>query len=138
MDGATLRQKVHDIPFSGGGTRIDLGMEEALDLFHHTNGRRRNAHATVVLFTDGKGSDKPFHDEGIRVIIVAIGKGIDVDDLKSMTKHYGLSDDTHDHFFHVENDIEELTSDTFIQNSIEGCNFASDCLAPNTALTGGV
>ena len=63
--------------------------------------------------------------EGIRVIVVAIGKGIDVEDLKSMTKHHGVSDDTHDHFFHVENDIEELTSDTFIQNSIEGCNFAA-------------
>ena len=117
--------------FLGGGTRIDLGMEEALDLFHHTNGRRPNAHATVVLFTDGKGSEKPlsevakpFHDEGIRVIVVAIGQGIDVDELKSMTKHDGVSDTTHDHFFH-ENDIEKLTSDAFIHNSIEGCNFAA-------------
>ena len=62
--------------------------------------------------------------EYLRVIVVAIGKGIDVDELKSMTKHDGVSDTTHDHFFH-ENDIEKLTSDAFIHNSIEGCNFAA-------------
>ena len=107
-------------------------MEEALDLFHHTNGRRLNAHASVVLFTDGQGSNKPlkevaqpFHDENIRVIVVAIGDGINENDLRSMTKHNGKSEVTHDHFFHVKKDIKELTSQTFIENSIEGCNLAA-------------
>ena len=106
-------------------------MERALDLFHHVNGRRPNAHASVVLFTDGQGSNKPlkevaqsFHDEQIRVIVVGIGSGINENDLRSMTKNHGVSNTTHDHFFHVKKDIEDLTSQTFIDNSIEGCNFA--------------
>jgi len=142
INGAALKKKIHDLPFLGGGTRIDLGMEKALDLFHHKNGRRPNAHASVVLFTDGQGSNKPlkevaqpFHDEHIRVMVVGIGSGIKESDLRSMTKNHGISTSTHDHFFHAK-DISHLASQKFIDNSIEGCNFAIDCAAPNTALGG--
>ena len=146
INGAALKKKIHDLPFqgrlskalklpfytffAGGGTRIDLGMERALDLFHHKNGRRPNAHASVVLFTDGQGSNKPlkevaqpFHDEQIRVMVVGIGSGIKESDLRSMTKNHGVSTSTHDHFFHAK-DISHLASQKFIDNSIEGCNFA--------------
>ena len=64
-----------------------------------------------------------FHSEGIRVIVVGIGSGVDEQGLRSMTKNNGQSSSTHDHYFDAAH-VQELTSPAFIENSIEGCNFA--------------
>jgi len=140
-DRARFLRDVDNLPFMGGGTRIDLGMKEALEMF---KARRTNAHATVVLLTDGQGSNVPlrtvgnwFHAENIRVIVVGIGSGVNPNDLKTMCKNNGQSSETHDHYFDAAN-IDELVSARFIENSIEGCNFATDCHSMDTKLLGGI
>ena len=60
-DRARFLRDVDNLPFLGGGTRIDLGMKEALEMF---KARRTNAHATVVLLTDGQGSNVPLRTVG--------------------------------------------------------------------------
>jgi len=131
---------VDNLPQKKGGTRIDLGMEEALNLF--TAGRP-HLHKTVILLTDGQGSNRPlsevgedFHKKHIRVIAVGVGTGVREADLISMTKDNGKGSNTHDHYFDASHG-DELASDDFISNTIEGCNFAFDCHSVDTELVGG-
>ena len=49
---------------------------------------------------------------------------MDPNDLKTMCKNNGQGSETHDHYFDAAN-IDELVSARFIENSIEGCNFAT-------------
>ena len=60
-DKAQFFRDLDNLPFLGGGTRIDLGMKEALEMF---KARRTHAHATVVLLTDGQGSNVPLRTVG--------------------------------------------------------------------------
>jgi hypothetical protein len=53
-----------------------------------------------------------------------------------MCKHNGQGSETHDHYFDAQH-INELISAKFIENSIEGCNFATDCHSKDTRLLGG-
>jgi len=125
-------QELEVLPLRGGGTNIDLGMKRALDLFEDDH--RPHAHNTVVLLTDGNGSGVPlktvgqwFHDEHIRIVVAAIGDGVDEAGLKSMTLDESK---THEKYFPI-NHIQEITSKKTLDSLLEGCNFAYDCHAGN-------
>merc|ERR1712156_1252524 len=121
-------EDVKALPWLDGGTRIDLGMAKALELFEQD--KRQYAHNTVVLLTDGDGSYRPladvgqeFHDENIRILVAAIGDEIKVDELKSMTHD---PSETHERYFPVE-ELAHIAHKKTVDTILQGCNFAHDC-----------
>jgi len=123
------------LPLKAGGTRIDLGMKRALDMFEAD--KRNYAHGTVVLLTDGNGSAEPhervgdwFHNKALRVIVVGIGDDVDEVSLKKMTNDQSNS---HDHYFEVAH-AKHISDNQVIDSILEGCNFAFDCHSSNTEL----
>jgi len=135
---AEFHQAVDNLPFIGGGTRIDKALDVAyFDLFQTHNGMRDHVHKTLVLLTDGANGGGPplstviqkFHDDQIRVIVVGVGN-VNEQELKSMVK------EEDDHLF-LANDWQHLLSDDFVESTIEGCNLHVDCPAARTELIGG-
>ena len=116
----SFNRAVDDLPLLGGTTRIDMGLKKAFsDLFSVDNGMRPRASKLLVLLTDGKQSPdsdiaspyeamRPFHEEGIKVIVIGIGPKVDKDELMSLVTD-------RKHFYHAK-DFDELLSKGFMKN----------------------
>ena len=97
-NGEGFNRAVDELPLLNSITRIDRALQVALnEMFSRVNGMRRNVPHVLVLLTDGKqtpGNDvmplpkavKPFHDAGIKVIVVGIGGGVNRRELKGLVK----------------------------------------------------
>ena len=106
-----------------GSTRIDKGLDVAFDqMFQTSNGMRPfgECNKVVILMTDGQndypnmliGKTDRFHEAGIRVVAIGIGRYADNDELLSLVKE--------DSNFYQAEDFEELLSDSFL-GSIAAC-----------------
>ena len=91
---------VDEIEWMGQFTRIDLALDVAYNqMFQTVNGMRSegNCNKVVVVMTDGKNENpknegpapalsalttKKFHDDGIKVIVIGIGNGVDKAELE--------------------------------------------------------
>ena len=85
---------VDNIPLMGSTTRIDKALRVAQkDLFSIANGARAGVPKVLILLTDGSqtqdaGAEEPgeiaeeLRKEGINVIVVGIGKGVNVTELR--------------------------------------------------------
>ncbi len=103
-------------------TRIDRALAVAYDnMFNEQNGMRVKVPKVLILLTDGEqtkdaGAINPakavarFHDAGIKVIVIGIGKNVVFDELKRMVK-------SRDNLFRAA-DFEQLKSDQFVKSII--------------------
>ena len=103
-------------------TRIDVGLDFAYKhVFQEANGMRvsENCSAVAIVMTDGNNNikfplttetAKKFYDEGIKVIVIAVGNDIDDDELKKLVK--SQSD------YHRANDIDSATTESFMRGIV--------------------
>ena len=124
-----FNKAIRKMPLLGGTTRIDLALEKAFtELFSLQNGMRASTSKLLIILTDGKQTKDygyvplhsaiaPFHQSGIKVIVIGVGSKVDKDELSRMVV------DQNDLF--LATDFDELISDAFIRN------FKLDsCMAP--------
>merc|ERR1712018_25941 len=112
---STFETALDQIPYVGSTTKIDLGLEVALDeMFQVFNGMRPDVHQTMVLITDGQQAGvnfdlyrERFNQAGVRVIVVGVGN-FQSRDIRHLT-----SDDAD---IYVASDFDELVSDEFIES----------------------
>ena len=110
---------VEDLPYWGSTTKINLGLEVALEeMFQENNGMRSDARQTLFLITDGQQIDvdydrfrNRFLKAGIRIVVIGVGN-VRHRDLIHMVNDAG------DMYF--ARDFNILLSDPFIQ-SINVC-----------------
>ncbi len=114
---------VDDLRMMGSITRIDKALTMAYDnMFNERNGMRVKVPKILILLTDGaqtKAADAippaqavaRFHDAGVKVIVIGIGSGVKVDELKMIVK-------SPENLFLAAN-FDQLKSETFV-NSIIG------------------
>ena len=120
-DIAAFKAAVDALPYTMGGTRIDIGLEVAFtQMFNIVNGMRPTVPKAVVVITDGKNNvdleplnaAEQFHDAGIKVIAIGVGD-VDEDELLSLVK---VEND-----LHLAEDFDQLISDAFV-DSIANCS----------------
>ena len=124
-----FNKAVEKLPLLGGTTRIDLALKMAFtELFALYNGMRVGSSRLLIVLTDGKQTTdfgyiplhdavRPFHESGIKVIVIGIGSKVDRNELSSLVVH------PKDLF--LPKDFDELLSDSFFGN------FTLDsCMAP--------
>ena len=125
---ADFQSAVDQLRLMGSSTRIDRALTVADEqLFSVSNGMRLNVPKVLILLTDGKQDSaatapsiaiKPFHDAGIKVIVIGIGPGV----LESELRKFVLSSDD----LYLPKDFEELNSAKFIQDiAVKSCEYAS-------------
>lgn len=124
-----FNKAVELLPLLGGTTRIDLALQKAFnELFALKNGMRASASKVLIILTDGKQTKEsdymplrnailPFHESGIKVLVIGIGPKVDRDELSRLVI------DPKDLF--LAKDFEELVSETFLRNFTLG-----SCVAP--------
>ena len=93
-----FKRAVNALPLLNSVTYIDKALRVAYNrLFKKANGMRTNVPRVLILLTDGKQTHgrgvvplpkavKPFHDAGIKVIVVGIGPSVNRRQLRSMVK----------------------------------------------------
>ena len=121
---AAFEGAVDSLPYWGGLTRIDSGVEVALnEMFQESNGMRPDAPKVLVLITDGVQTVNPpnktnaeyatlLQNANIRTIVIGVGS---VDSASLLELVAAPSD------FHLAKDFNELLSDEFI-TSITTCD----------------
>jgi hypothetical protein len=115
----TFETALEQLPYVGSTTRIDLGLDVALEeMFQESNGMRSNVHKTMVLITDGQQTRvnydlfrKKFNEARIRVLVIAVGN------FRRRDVRHLVSDDAD---LYLARDFNILLSDAFI-NSITFC-----------------
>ena len=120
---ADVKKAVDSIPLMGYTTRIDKALRLAKEKL--MTGARKDAPKLVFLLTDGsqtKDSDavdpavlaKELRDDGIKLIVIGIGKGTKLDELERIA---GASSNVY-----LAKDFNELMSSVFVQNIAKaGC-----------------
>lgn len=93
-----FKSAVHALPLMKSTTRIDKALKTAYDeMFNERNGMRVRVPKVLVLLTDGeqtKDADavapskvvQKFHDAGIKVIVVGIGRSVKPSELRSLVR----------------------------------------------------
>ena len=112
---SSFEEAVNALPYWGQTTRIDLGLEVAMEeMFQEINGMRPHKLQNLVLLTDGRQTGVrydswrvKFNSEGIRVVVIGVGS-VDQDSLR----HFVLDDSD----FHVAEDFTQLLSDSFMKS----------------------
>ena len=129
FDNTTAFQSAVDqLPLRGYSTRIDRALAVANEhLFSVSNGMRPNVPKVLILLTDGRQDNvatdpsiaiKPFHDAGIKVIVIGIGPGVLESELRKFVSSLGD--------LYLPKDFEELNSAKFIQDIVnKSCEYAS-------------
>lgn len=120
---ADFKKAVDSIPLMGYTTRIDKALRLAKGKL--MIGARKDAPKLVFLLTDGsqtKDSDavdpavlaKELRDDGIKLIVIGVGKGTKLDELERIA---GVPSNVY-----MANDFNELMSSVFVQNVAKaGC-----------------
>ncbi len=120
---ADFKKAVDSIPLMGYTTRIDKALRLAKGKL--MIGARKDAPKLVFLLTDGsqtKDNDavdpavlaKELRDDGIKLIVIGVGKGTKLDELERIA---GVSSNVY-----MANDFNELMSSVFVQNVAKaGC-----------------
>ena len=81
---SAFEEEVDHLPYWGSTTRIDRGLEAALEkMFQEENGMRSNASRNLIIMTDGQQSSlgtweydawrEKFNEARIRVIVIGFG-----------------------------------------------------------------
>jgi collagen type VI alpha len=87
---------ISKIPQHLGGTRTDLALQKAMNMYKHS--ARGEAHKVVIVLTDGQ-SELPeattaaaqqMHDDGITSIAVGIGDSVDAEELSRLASRSDL------------------------------------------------
>jgi Mg-chelatase subunit ChlD len=112
---AQFEYALDDLPYWGSTTRINLGLEVALEeMFQENNGMRSDEQQTLFLITDGQqtGVDfdeyrQRFNKAGIRIVVIGVGN-VRHRDLRHMVNDIG------DLYFAKDFDI--LLSEPFIKS----------------------
>ena len=90
-----FHKSVDDLPYEKGFTRIDLALEKAnQEVFPQA---RKGVPKIAILITDGKQTktadskglreaSEPLRREGVRVLAVGVGSGVDSDELRLVTE----------------------------------------------------
>ena len=115
----TFESALEAIPYVGRTTRINLGLEVALEeMFQESNGMRSGVTQTMVLITDGQqtGVDfdlfrEQFNRAGVRTIVIGVGN------VRERDVRHLVNDDAD---FYQADDFDELLTDEFI-NKITFC-----------------
>lgn len=123
----SFSEAVENLPLLGGRTRIDRALEKAYDeLFSVENGMRQGVSKLLIVLTDGKQTKDdtfvplsdailPFHEAGIKVIVIGIGSLVDKFELSKLV--------TEPSDLFLAKDFEELVSQNFISNiTLDSCN----------------
>ena len=113
---STFESAVEALPFWGGATQVDEGLQVAYDeMFQTSNGMRLSTSKTLILITDGKqlGVNYPlwrtkFNNAKIRVVVVGVGSNVNQEDLRDLV--YSSND------FHLADDFNTLRDVNFIKN----------------------
>ena len=126
-----FKRAVDALPLMRSTTRIDRALTTAYnEMFNEKNGMRVTVPKVLVLLTDGeqtKGGDaiapaqvvRKFHDAGIKVIVIGIGKGVNPAELGALVK----SKDN----LYLAKDFDQLKSVQFVDDII-----GSTCLQTGT------
>ena len=119
-----FKSAVDALPYTGGGTRIDLGLDVALnEMFQVANGMRMDVPKVMILITDGHSGGPPlesldyatkFSDAGIRSVVIGVGNGINRPALLSVVREE--SD------LHLARDFDQLLSKDFIDSITANCS----------------
>ena len=96
LDLRSFQDAVDKIPFAAGGTRFDKAFgEAAIGLFSANGGVRPDLPKVMIILTDGKQSADydavpiersvlPLRHLGVRILALAIGSQVDMDELRQM------------------------------------------------------
>ena len=116
---SSFAENVDKLPYWGRTTKIDLGLEVALEeMFQEYNGMRPNASQTMVILTDGRQTSKrlrfdlwreKLNNAGIRVLVIGVGN-VNKRDLRHLVNH--------DKDFYIAKDFDVLLSDEFMKSII--------------------
>lgn len=126
-----FNKKVSSLPLLGSTTRIDLALNVAYEqMFNVKNGMRPGVRKVLVLLTDGKQTEmvdairpaaaaQPFHKDGIKVITIGIGIGVDPAELESIVQR--------PENLYFAKDFNELKTSSFIVGITDAsCEFPSE------------
>jgi hypothetical protein len=111
----TFETALEAIPYVGSTTRINLGLEVALEeMFQEYNGMRSSVPQTMVLITDGQQLEvdfnlfrEQFNKAGIRTIVIGVGN------VRESELRHLVNDDAD---FYKADDFNELLTDEFIKS----------------------
>lgn len=111
----TFETALEAIPYVGSTTRINLGLEVALEeMFQEYNGMRSGVPQTMVLITDGQQLEvdfnlfrEQFNKAGIRTIVIGVGN------VRESELRHLVNDDAD---FYKADDFNELLTDEFIKS----------------------
>ena len=118
-----FQNAVDNLPLMGMTTRIDKALKVAYDqLFSMANGMRLKTSKVLILLTDGEQTQDadaiapslavmPFHEAGIKVIVVGIGKSVKPGELRSIVKSPSN--------LYFAKDFDQLKSETFVEDIID-------------------
>ena len=93
-----FNKAVDALPLMNSVTRIDLALKVAYDqMFKKANGMRSDVPRILILLTDGKQTPgrgviplpkavAPFHKDGVKVIVIGIGSGVNRPELRKIAK----------------------------------------------------
>ncbi|XP_065672701.1 uncharacterized protein LOC105845300 isoform X3 [Hydra vulgaris] len=116
---ADFNKAVDDIPYMGGGTRIDLALEKAIELFDTRKGSRNEAPKLLFLLTDGVQDPKmdiPVPNEikqkTIQLFAVGVGSNVSKNELLKVVGN-------HENVFLVE-DFNKLVQSDFLKKVKQG------------------
>ena len=119
-DAVEFKRTVDELPLFGKTTRIDKALQLAHGtLFRPENGLRTDVPQLLIVLTDGAQTNAadavapseailPFHESGIKVVVIGVGSGVKKDELSSMVKS---KDD-----LYLAKDFSQLISSQFIDN----------------------
>ena len=120
---ADFQNAVDNLPLMGMTTRIDKALKVAYDqLFSTENGMRPKTPKVVILLTDGEQTQDadaiapslavmPFHEAGIKVMVVGIGSGVKPAELASIVKSPSN--------LYFAKDFDQLKSKKFVEDIID-------------------
>ena len=86
-------QQIRDMPYGGGRTHTASALRLCReDIFDTSNGDRPSATNAIIILTDGASTDespiaeaRKLHDDGVEVMSVGIGSGINEDELSEIS-----------------------------------------------------
>ncbi len=119
-DAALFNETVDQLPLFGRTTRIDKALQVAHStLFRPENGMRIDVPQVLIVLTDGAQTNAidavppsqaiaPFHESGVKVVVVGVGSGVKRDELNSMVR----SEDD----LYLAKNFDQLISGDFIDN----------------------
>ena len=119
----TFNEAVDKIEYMGRTTRIDLGLQKALELFDESKGARKDVPKLLFLLTDGQqtGNENPvpianqLRQKGIQLFAIGIGFGVKKTELDKIA-------DNPQNVFLVEN-FQKLLQGNFLKRVKQGsCN----------------